>query len=73
MHIGDPSVLGIADLTKPDYGDTIMVDSNETPIFWACGVTTHVAAMGSNLPLVITHSPGCMFVTDIRDEDLSLF
>ena len=73
VHIGDPSALGIVDLTKPDYGDPILVDRNETPIFWACGVTTHVAAINSNLPLVITHSPGCMFVTDIKDEDLSLF
>jgi uncharacterized protein YcsI (UPF0317 family) len=29
--------------------------------------------MRSRPPLMITHSPGHMFITDLRDEDLSVF
>jgi len=28
--------------------------------------------MSAALPMVITHSPGHMFVSDLRDEDLTL-
>jgi uncharacterized protein YcsI (UPF0317 family) len=28
--------------------------------------------MEAKLPLAITHAPGCMFVTDLRDELLAL-
>jgi uncharacterized protein YcsI (UPF0317 family) len=71
VHVGDPAALGIADLQRPDYGDAVEVRPGELPVFWACGVTPQAVAVAARLPLVITHSPGHMFVTDIREESLA--
>ncbi len=65
VHAGDPSAIGIADLSSPDYGDAIDVAADETPVFWACGVTPQAAIAKSLLPFAITHAPGCMLVTDL--------
>lgn len=70
IHLGDPSLIGIADLGRPDYGDPVPVYPDEIPVFWACGVTPQAAALKSKPPLMITHAPGHMLVTDIRNEDL---
>lgn len=70
IHIGLPEQLGIADLSRPDYGDPVPIQGDELPVFWACGVTPQAALQAARLPLAITHSPGCMFVTDVRDESL---
>jgi uncharacterized protein YcsI (UPF0317 family) len=43
VHVGDPAMLGIADLAHPDYGDPVPIRSGETPVFWACGVTPQAA------------------------------
>ena len=71
--MGDPSKKGIRDLDKPDFGDSVRIGPDEVPVFWACGVTPQVALMKNKPDLVITHSPGHMFLTDIRNEDLSAF
>lgn len=70
VHIGDPAGLGIADLNRPDFGDPAEVRPGEVPVFWACGVTPQAAVMTARPPLVITHKPGYMFVTDVRDVEL---
>ncbi|EGD83217.1 hypothetical protein PTSG_03849 [Salpingoeca rosetta] len=57
-------------LETPDYGDAVDVRGDEVPCFWCCGVTCLEAVKSANLPIVITHSPGCMFVTDVKEEDL---
>lgn len=67
VHLGDPSLIGIADLARPDYGDAVDIRPGELPVFWACGVTPQAVAVESRLPLVITHKPGHMFLTDVRD------
>jgi uncharacterized protein YcsI (UPF0317 family) len=64
--MGDPSILTIRDLDKPDFGDAVEVRPGETPVFWACGVTPQAVALAARLPLLITHKPGHMFVTDLR-------
>ncbi len=71
VHIGDPAAIGIEDLARPDFGDAVTVRAGEIPLFWACGVTPQVAARKARPELMITHSPGHMFLTDIRDEDLA--
>ena len=38
----------------------------------ACGVTPQAVALKSKPTLMITHSPGHMFITDLRDEDLAV-
>ena len=72
IHIGDPSAIGIRDLTTPDFGDNVEVNDDEIPIFWACGVTPQSVAMSSKPPLMITHSPGYMFITNKVDEDFAV-
>ena len=72
VHLGDPEVIGIEDITKPDYGDPTEIREDEVPIFWACGVTPQSVAAKSKSPFMITHSPGYMFITDWRDEDMAV-
>ena len=71
IHLGDPSAIGIADLNKPDYGDAVEIRAGEIPVFWACGVTPQAVIEQAKLPLVITHAPGHMFITDLRNTDLA--
>lgn len=72
VHIGSPEALGIKDLSKPEFGDPVTVRPGEVPVFWACGVTSSLAALSAKLPLVITHAPGHMFVSDLKDEHLTV-
>ena len=73
VHVGDPAAIGIRDLGKPDFGDPVTIRAGEIPVFWACGVTPQAVAMQTKPPLMITHAPGHMFVTDLRDEALAVF
>jgi uncharacterized protein YcsI (UPF0317 family) len=70
VHFGDPSAIGIRDIGRPDFGDAVEIRPGEVPVFWACGVTPQAVAMEVRPPLLITHKPGHMFVTDLRDTDL---
>lgn len=72
VHLGFPEQIGIADITQPDFGDPVPVGDDELPVFWACGVTPQAAIMQAKPPLVITHRPGCMFITDVLDETLAV-
>jgi uncharacterized protein YcsI (UPF0317 family) len=72
VHMGSPEEVGIQDLNNPDFGDPVTIHPGEIPVFWACGVTSTLAAISASLPLVITHAPGHMFVSDMKDEHLTL-
>jgi uncharacterized protein YcsI (UPF0317 family) len=72
VHIGDPEAIGIKDISRPDYGASVDIREGEVPVFWACGVTPQAVALHSKPSFMITHSPGHMFVTDWRDEDLAV-
>lgn len=72
VHVGHPAGLGIADLSQPDYGDPVPVYANEVPVFWACGVTPQAVAQAIQLPWMITHAPGHMFITDRLDTELAI-
>jgi len=67
------TAIGITDLQKPDYGDPVPVEEGELPVFWACGVTPQAAIAAAKPPFAITHSPGCMLVTDLKNRELALF
>lgn len=71
IHIGDPALIGIQDLQKPDFGDAVTIKPGEVPVFWACGVTPQAAVMRSKPDFVLTHAPGHMFITDLKNSDLS--
>lgn len=68
VHIGNPDQIGIRDIGSPDFGDPVTIHPGEIPVFWACGVTPQNAAVVAKPPLMITHSPGHMFVGDIQDH-----
>ncbi|MEY7973251.1 putative hydro-lyase [Saccharomonospora xinjiangensis] len=72
VHVGDPGTLGIADLAEPDFGDAVDVRDGELPVFWACGVTPQAAVMRSRPPFAISHAPGHMAITDLRDATLQV-
>ena len=67
VHWGDPAKIGIADLTRPDWGDPAPEEPGKVPVFWACGVTPQVAIEKAGLPLCITHKPGHMLITDVSE------
>jgi uncharacterized protein YcsI (UPF0317 family) len=71
VHVGAPEALGIRDLDHPDWGDPVPVGEGEVPVFWACGVTPQAVAMEARPPLMITHAPGHMFLTDIPIASLA--
>lgn len=71
IHVGDPAALGIGDLQRVDFGDAPEIRPGEVPVFWACGVTPQMALQRAKPELVITHAPGYMFITDIRNQDLA--
>lgn len=71
VHVGDPLALGIADISKPDYGEAVPVYDGEVCVFWACGVTPQAALAEAALPCIVaTHAPGHMLVLDVTNEEL---
>lgn len=72
VHIGDPSAIGIQAIERPDFGDPVPIREGEVPVFWACGVTPQAVAMQSKPEIMITHAPGHMFITNLRDEQFGV-
>ncbi|WP_024821391.1 putative hydro-lyase [Aminobacterium mobile] len=73
VHIGDPKVIGVSDIGKPDFGDSVPIHEEEVPVFWACGVTPQAALMASKPPFAITHAPGHMFIASVKDSNYAIF
>lgn len=71
VHLGKPELIGIEDLARPDYGDAIAVEADELPVFWACGVTPQAVVAEARPAFCITHSPGCMLLTDRLNHELA--
>ncbi|MGD9836867.1 MAG: putative hydro-lyase [Afipia sp.] len=72
VHIGKPELIGIGDIAKPDYGDAVSIQPDEMPVFWACGVTPQSVILQSRPSFAITHAPGFMLVTDVRNSEFSI-
>lgn len=70
VHIGYPEHIGITHLDTPDFGDMVTIREGEVPVFWPCGVTPQNVVMESKPPLAITHAPGHMFLTDLKNTSL---
>ncbi len=72
IHFGNPGLIGVADINHPEFGDAVTIKENEVPVFWACGVTPQVALEQAKPPFCITHSPGCMLVSDLPNSHLAV-
>ena len=73
VHFGSPEAIGIADLARPDWGDSPEVLPGQVPVFWACGVTPQAAIEQARPNLCITHKPGAMLITDRLNARLAAF
>jgi len=71
VHLGLPEQIGIKDIAKPDYGDAVPVREGELPVFWACGVTPQSVIASARPEFCITHAPGSMLITDLRNTSLA--
>ncbi|BDA70409.1 protein of unknown function DUF1445 [Rivularia sp. IAM M-261] len=67
IYWGDAAKIGINDIDKPDFGDAVTIYDGEAPVFWACGVTPQVALLQAKPEIAITHAPGHMFITDMKE------
>ena len=72
VHLGLPELIGIRDLAQPDYGDPVPVEADELPVFWACGVTPQSVIAAARPAFAITHAPGAMLVTDLKNSRLAI-
>ena len=70
VHIGYPEKIGISSIDDPDFGESVTIRENEVPVFWPCGVTPQNVVMDSKPDFCITHSPGHMFITDVKNVNL---
>lgn len=70
IHFGNTEKIGIKDINKPDFGDAVTIKDGEIPVFWCCGVTPQSAVMTAKPSFAITHSPGHMLITDIKNASL---
>ena len=71
VHVGLPEAIGIEDLAEPDYGEAVPVGTDELPVFWACGVTPQAVIAQVRPDYCITHAPGSMLITDLRNTSLA--
>jgi len=71
VYIGLPETIGITDLAEPDYGDPVPVASDELPVFWACGVTPQAVIAEVRPDFCVTHAPGSMLISDLRNTRLA--
>lgn len=67
IYFGDPEKIGIKDINKPDFGQSVTIKDGEIPVFWCCGVTPQSAVMSAKPPIAISHAPGHMFITDVKN------
>jgi uncharacterized protein YcsI (UPF0317 family) len=72
VHIGKPELIGVR-LDEPYLGIGVAeVAEDELPVFWACGVTPQSVVRNARPPLCITHRPGSMLITDLRNASLAV-
>ena len=39
VHIGNPALIGVTDVSKPDFGNAMKEEIDSVPVFWGCGAT----------------------------------
>jgi len=68
IHAGPAGALGIRDIGRPHYGEVLLPEPDETALFWGCGLTALAALEDCDIPFFITHAPGKMLITDLRND-----
>lgn len=71
VHFGAPGLIGIDDIARPWSGAPPVLNDDEVPVFWACGVTPQTAIEAARPPICITHKPGHMLVSDRLNTELA--
>jgi uncharacterized protein YcsI (UPF0317 family) len=72
IHLGDPGLIGINDINKTDFGDSVTINENEIPLSWDWGVTPQLMLEQAKPPFCFTHSPGCILLTDMPSSKLAI-
>jgi len=77
VHIGEPTLIGVNNIGKPDAfippWPTPPLEPHEIAMFWGCGITPQNVVLESKIPYAVTHYPGHMFVIDKLVEELAIF
>ena len=74
VHLGDPALIGIADLARPDYGDAVELLPGELPgVLGLRESRPQAAIVQARLEFCITHAPGAMLITDLLNQQLASF
>ncbi|XP_060149476.1 LOW QUALITY PROTEIN: D-glutamate cyclase, mitochondrial [Globicephala melas] len=66
VHTGDPELLGIKDLSKPDHGEPVVCQPRHVPVFWPSQLTSLEAVSACKMPLAFTSAPACTVMTDLK-------
>ena len=64
------STVGKSALVAALLGQAVDIAPGEVPVFWPCGVTPQAVVMHSKPAFCITHSPGHMFITYVKNTAL---
>ncbi|XP_045144061.1 D-glutamate cyclase, mitochondrial [Echinops telfairi] len=66
IHIGNPDLLGIKDLARPDYGEPVTCQPGDVPVFWPSQLTSLEAVSSCQTPLAFTSAPGHTILANRR-------
>uniref|UniRef100_G5E6X1 D-glutamate cyclase n=1 Tax=Loxodonta africana TaxID=9785 RepID=G5E6X1_LOXAF len=66
IHIGHPDLLGIKDLSQPAYGDIVVCQPGDVPVFWPSQLTSLEAVSSCKASLAVTSAAGYMILTDLK-------
>ncbi|XP_075386894.1 D-glutamate cyclase, mitochondrial isoform X2 [Tenrec ecaudatus] len=69
IHIGNPGLLGIKDLARPDYGEPVTCQPGDVPVFWPSQLTSLEAISSCQTPLAFASAPGHTILADRRDME----
>ena len=58
--------------TKMQITTRLLPAVHGAPVFWACGVTPQAAIAAARVPFAITHAPGYMLATDLKNAQFAV-
>jgi len=68
LDFTSPEQLGILDTDQPDWGERLNPETDESPLFFHCGLTGTSALLDAGIDFFITHAAGSMLVTDSLED-----